>query len=415
MSMMLTTATVAKMKASKRRVEIRDLGCPGLYLIIQPSGHRSWAMRFRRPSGVSAKLTLGPADLTGQEPEGEPTVGMPLTLSSARQLAIGLCRQRAQGKDIVAIQHRAKLEHRARGGNSFAEAVVAFIEQHARAHNRMWERSAWTLGVRADDDGKLALIPRGLAERWQDRPVAEIDGDEVHAIVEECSERGIPGLERRADGTSESRGRQMHASLGRLFSWLLQRRRIKLNPCVGVARPKAPASRDRILTDADILKFWKAASSERAEFGAPLKLLLISGQRLKEVMQMGRSELSDDLTKWTIPSARTKNKREHVVPLSPLAREQVKDRLDARMKIPDWRFHDLRRTAATGMSEIGVPPHIVEAVLNHISGSKGGVAGTYNRAAYAAEKKAALERWSAHVMGLVEGRAAGNVVMMKKA
>jgi integrase len=84
----------------------------------------------------------------------------------------------------------------------------------------------------------------------------------------------------------------------------------------------------------------------------------------------------------------------------------MKRRLDIAMKIPPWRLHDLRRTAATGMAEIGVAPHIVEAVLNHISGVKAGVAGTYNRAAYAAEKKAALERWAAHVEGLVAGRSA---------
>jgi integrase len=84
------------------------------------------------------------------------------------------------------------------------------------------------------------------------------------------------------------------------------------------------------------------------------------------------------------------------------------------MKIPPWRLHDLRRTAATGMAEIGIAPHIVEAALNHISGAKAGVAGTYNRAAYAEEKRAALERWATHVQGLVSERPA-NVVKMRKA
>jgi integrase len=81
--------------------------------------------------------------------------------------------------------------------------------------------------------------------------------------------------------------------------------------------------------------------------------------------------------------------------------------------ISDWRLHDLRRTAATGMSEIGVAPHIVEAVLNHISGHKSGVAGIYNRAQYATEKKTALEIWATHVGSLVSGRQA-KVVTFKK-
>ncbi len=73
------------------------------------------------------------------------------------------------------------------------------------------------------------------------------------------------------------------------------------------------------------------------------------------------------------------------------------------MDIPPWRIHDLRRTAATGMAELGIAPHIVEAALNYVSGAKAGVAGTYNRAAYATEKKAALERWAAHIEGLISG------------
>ena len=84
------------------------------------------------------------------------------------------------------------------------------------------------------------------------------------------------------------------------------------------------------------------------------------------------------------------------------------------MQVPEWRLHDLRRrTVATGMAELGIQPHIVEAVLNHISGAKAGVAGTYNRAAYAAEKKAALERWAAHVEGLVSGKAAKVVPLLR--
>ena len=141
---------------------------------------------------------------------------------------------------------------------------------------------------------------------------------------------------------------------------------------------------------------------------------------------MTRDELSEDGATWNIPGERTKNKRAHIVPLAPLAREllsavigdgkliftttgrspisgwsKIKKRLDSVMAIPSWRLHDLRRTAATGMAEIGIAPHIVEAALNHISGAKAGVAGTYNRAAYAPEKRAALERWAAHVQRLV--------------
>jgi integrase len=239
--------------------------------------------------------------------------------------------------------------------------------------------------------------------------------------------KGVPGLERRVDGPNESRAAAMFAALSKMFSWLVQQRRIGASPCVGVHRPPPPRSRDRVLTNSEIKAFWQAASLERSEFAAVLKLLLLLGQRLGEVRGMRCKELSEDGETWTIPSERTKNRRTHVVPLPPLARQiidaggsgefvfsttggrrpvaigsRIKERLDTRMKTSaPWREHDLRRTCATGIAELGVQPHIVEAILNHVSGHRAGVAGIYNRAAYAAEKKAALELWAAHVERIV--------------
>jgi integrase len=142
-----------------------------------------------------------------------------------------------------------------------------------------------------------------------------------------------------------------------------------------------------------------------------------------------------------LPGSRTKNHKPHAIPLAPLAQEiiagvpriecpfvfttdgrspvspgsKIKGRLDGLMgNPPHWRIHDLRRTAATGMAELGIAPHIVEAALNHISGAKAGVAGTYNRAAYLPERKAALERWAAHIAGLVSGDGAKVVPMQKR-
>jgi integrase len=215
----------------------------------------------------------------------------------------------------------------------------------------------------------------------------------------------------------------MRSHLSTLFGWLVEHRRIASNPCVGVHKPDGGKARDRVLTDAEIVKFWKAAETEKLE--PMLKLILLTGCRPSEVAGFRRSELSEDGSVWTIPSRRTKNKLEHMVFLPPLARElmpaesfghyhasAIKARLDEAMGIDDWQIRDLRRTAATHMADdLGIAPHIVEAVLNHVSGSKAGVAGTYNRAAYKAEKKSALQRWEAHVIGLVEGRSASIVPM----
>ena len=262
----------------------------------------------------------------------------------------------------------------------------------------------------------------------------------MHAIIDEAREKGVPGLERRRRGPNESRARALYSTLSKFFGWCVKQRRIKQSPCVGVSRPATPRARDRVLTDAELVKFWRGAEGEREEFAAVLKLLLLTGQRLGEVRGMRRSELSDDLANWTIPGARTKNKRTHVVPLPPLAVDEikkaggagefvfttdgahpvgigskVKGRLDARMKTAAWRLHDLRRTCVTRMCDIGVAPHVAEAVINHVSGHKAGVAGTYNRSEYAPEKKAALKRWAAYIEALTKtGAKSAEVVPMKR-
>ena len=399
-------------------------------------------MRFRRPNGKPAKLTLGPVDLSGKEAESEPVLDSPLTLASARRLAAEIHRQRAMGRDVVAdydaSRRRQKSEHESRAKSTYPAAAKDFIEQYASKKTRRWRETARLLGLAyPPTGGEPTRIKGGLCERWNDKPIAEIDGHDIHSLIDETRRSGAPGLERRSDGPTEARARVMLSCLSKMFSWLVQHRRVSQNPCKDVHRPEASAARDRVLTDAEIVTFWRATDAERKELSALLKLLLLTGCRLNEVAGMTRAELSDDGATWNIPGSRTKNKRPHVVPLAPLARKMVgtgsegfvftttgrspvsgwskiKRRLDAAMKIPPWRLHDLRRTAATGMAEIGVAPHIVEAALNHISGAKAGVAGTYNRAAYAEEKRAALERWATHVQGLVSARPA-NVVKMRKA
>ena len=441
MAKTMTAAAVKNYRPGDGRREIPDGGCPGLYLVIQTSGHRSWAMRFRRPNGKPAKLTLGPIDLSGQEAESEPVVDSPLTLASARRLAAEIHRQRAMGRDVVAdydaSRRRQKSEQQSRAESTFASAARDFIEQYASKKTRRWRETARLLGLAfPPTGGEPTPIKNGLCERWRDKPIAEIDGHDVHSLIDETRRSGAPGLERRSDGPTEARARVMLSCLSKMFGWLVQHRRLSQNPCKDVHRPEASRARDRVLTDAEIVKFWRATDAERKELSALFKLLLLTGCRLNEVAGMTRAELSDDGATWNIPGARTKNKRPHVVPLAPLARKMVgsgsegfvftttgrspvsgwskmKRRLDEAMKIPPWRLHDLRRTAATGMAEIGIAPHIVEAALNHVSGAKAGVAGTYNRAAYSEEKRAALERWASQVQGLVSERPA-NVVKIPR-
>ena len=316
----LTAAAVLRLRPGPERREIRDGGCPGLYLIIQPSGHKSYALRHRRPSGRSAKLTLGPADPTGHESESEPVIGQPLTLASARKLAMELHRQRAMGKDIVAVKHREKLERRVRGATTFAQAAEDFVRQHAMRRQRRWEQTARILGWEPTATG-IELIPKGLSDRWRDRPPSEITGDDLHFLIDEICEHGIPGLKVRHAGESEPRARMAYTVISALFGWLVEKRRLAVNPCVGLSRPKAGPARDRILSDAEIIKLWQATESARVPFGQIVRLALLTGCRLREIADAHRSEFQNDFCLGNSAGANQKRPQAHSRPAAACPRD----------------------------------------------------------------------------------------------
>jgi integrase len=247
----------------------------------------------------------------------------------------------------------------------------------------------------------------------------------------------------------------MAAALSKLFAWLLEHRHIVSNLAVGMYKPPAPAARQRVLNvkpdvrRADELRwFWVASEQVGEPVTALLRLLLLTGCRLSEIAEMRWDELSDNHATLHLTGERTKNRKPYTVHLPPLARaalatvpriegcpyvfstngatpvtvgSKIKARLDTAMlaaarkergdaaTITPWRLHDLRRTCATGIAGIGIAPHIVEACLNHISGAKASVAGVYNVEQYEPEKRAAWERWAAHLEHIVTGKA-GNVL-----
>jgi integrase len=194
-----------------------------------------------------------------------------------------------------------------------------------------------------------------------------------------------------------------------------------------------------VLTGNELRLIWRYAGE--TDYGAILHLLILTGQRREEVGGMLWSEIDLDKRVWRIDAERTKNGLAHDVPLSSAGVEILRKRqrsgralvfgsregpfqgwsnaksaLDRRVSaklgetsadgaLMPWRLHDIRRTVATRMADLGVQPHVIEAVLNHVSGHKAGVAGVYNRATYAAEKRHALDLWAEHLIALVEGRA----------
>ena len=189
-------------------------------------------------------------------------------------------------------------------------------------------------------------------------------------------------------------------------------------------------SRDRVLTDRELAAVWCVAEKIGGSFGRIVQLLILTGQRREEVTGLSWPELSEDRLTWTIPGARAKNGKAHIVPLPAMARELLpakpgvngqepglvfpgqrgtafagwsksKAQLDTSSGVVNWRIHDLRRTLATGLQRLGVRLEVTEAVLNHVAGSRGGIVGIYQRHNWALEKRAALEAWADHLQSLV--------------
>jgi len=226
---------------------------------------------------------------------------------------------------------------------------------------------------------------------------------------------------------------RVRSSLSAFFSWAVTEGLLEVNPVQGTAKLNEGGSRERTLTPPELRELWSVLDDANAQFADIVRLLILTGQRREEIGGLRWSEIDHGLI--VLPPERTKNSRQHEVPLSRQAKAIIerqpkrkgrdfifgigemgfsgwsdcKARLDealltARRKhsrkakaMPDWRLHDLRRSCATQMAELGVQPHIIEAVLNHVSGHKAGVAGIYNRARYEGEMRSALQRWADHL------------------
>ena len=441
----LTATGIAQLRPHAKRREVRD-GTSGLILLVQPSGAKSWALRYRRPrpDGRMAKLTLGPllderaADAATRRAQGEPELGQSLSLAAARLLAARVKQQRATGRDPGDDYQKQKAKHlseaAARATSTFGSAVRAYVEDHVQPNLRRWRETAGTLGLRPGESG-LEEIKGGLAERWRDKPLAEIAAPDVRALLTE-TRRAVPGRKARAGRGAASRRRALHAALRKFFNWAITDYDITGNPCENLGC-KAPKARDRKLSDDEVRLFWKACDQIGEPFGPLFQLLLLVGQRRDEIARMARNELSADVATLVLPASRTKNKREHTVPLAPAAREIIrgvhriagcrfvfstngrtpvsgfsksKRQLDAVMlklsdgvAIPAWTLHDLRRTCATGLARLGVPLEVTEKILNHVSGSFGGIVSVYQQHDYLEERRDALKRWAARIQKIATG------------
>ncbi|MBB6413517.1 tyrosine-type recombinase/integrase [Mesorhizobium sangaii] len=409
--------------AGKR--EVADGGQPGLYLVIGPRTAK-WIVRYRAPgTKQNVKLTIG----------NYGSVRPALGLHDARKAAQAALHAVSEQRDPRQANEAAK-----RRNHTIEDAFADFVERHSRARNK----------ARTILDNE-AIIQREIVPRWRGRRIQSITRQDIIELVD-----GIADGKRDPDGQVVAEGRpqsavRVRALLSKAFSWFAAKSIIAENPFRDIEVPASPVARDRVLSDDEIRYFWSAASAVAWPFGDMARLLLLTGQRRAEVSgaMWAEFELDGDEPKWSIAGERTKNGRRQVVPLTPqvlniltrlprVKQEQspleegspqeqeecpwilstngatpvsgfsrAKQQIDQAMieaarkatgnpdvKINNWTFHDLRRTAASGMAGLGVAVHVVEAVLNHKSGKISGVAAVYNRHDYAREKREALSAWA---------------------
>jgi integrase len=412
------------------RREVPDGHTRGLFFVIQPSGTGGWAFRYRF-AGKPKKLTIG----------AYPAIDLP----AARRLASEAAQVVARNEDPAAAKQAAKEAARAVAApvRDLVETVVeTFIERYAKKQTR---ESSWRETER--------ILKREVVGEWEGKRLSQIGRADVHELLDKIVDRGSPIVANRT-----------LAAFRRRCGWAVERGLIIASPCEKVRAPAAENSRDRVLSDMEIKAAWGAFAAIGWPFGPLAQLLLLTGARRDEIADARWSEIDLDKNIWTIAKERTKNGQAHEVPLSDAAVgilkalprvtdgkksdfvfttngktsvsgfSRAKEQFDGAIidalraeaagsgENPEevqapahWTLHDLRRTAASGMAGLGIAPHVVEAVLNHKSGTIKGVAAVYNRYSYADEKRAALVSWARRLDTIVSGKPSGNVVELASA
>lgn len=415
MAKVLTDLAIKALKPGRSRREIGDGKIEGLVLIVEPSGTRRWTYRYRY-ARLQRRVALGtwPA----------------IDLVKARARAEQAVRALERGQDPAVAIFGATRERQVRGTDrdAFAAVVERFFHAHAVPHTKSWRETARLVGLRVIDHDKgppkFEAKAGGIVARWAERPVGDIRKDDIRELLADSLARGATVIVNRE-----------LAAVRKIFAWCVEGDLIEVNPASGIRDPAAETARDRVLTDHELRLVWCAAEAEGGTFGGLLRLLILTACRRREVSHARWNEFDIPGRMWTLPGARTKNSRVHAIPLSDAAvavlgdiprvpkaeflfglggrggfsgYSKAKGRVDARIStlnggkpIASWGLHDIRRTAATRLVDIGTAPWVVEEILNHASG-KSRVAAIYNRSKLEPEKRAALEAWSSYVERLVE-------------
>ena len=403
----------------------------GFGLRVTSNGAKSYVYQYRMGGreAIKTRYTIGKH-------------GSPWTPDLARTEAKRLALMVGQGIDPAGAD---KERRRQAVDLAFAPYVDLFVDGYLKSHWKDWQQ------------GK-SLLEREAVPVLQRTPLPLIKRSDVVAVLDRLADR-------------PARAKMMHATLRKLLKWAVSRGDLERSPIEEMDAPTGPAARDRVLHDSEMATIWRASGGMGYPFGPMYRLLIVTGQRREEIAGLDWRELDRDAATWTLPAARAKNGKAHIVPLNALALVEIdslaetlsgaandgseevtwprrglvftttgktsvsghsrgKARLDrdiARLleteaahdgaeyhEFAPWRIHDFRRTAATGFQRLGVRFEVTEAVLNHVSGSRSGVAGVYQRHDWKEEKRTALDAWGRHIEGLIVPADRSNVAVLRR-
>jgi integrase len=436
----LTDLFVERVKPpANGRAEYFDAAFPGLALRVTENGGKSWSV-FYRLSGRLRRFTIG----------GYPAIKP----AQARREASSALERVRLGFD-PADERRARRDIPSPDTETFGAVAQDYLDRQLKKNN------APSTYQEAKRDLETNALPK-----WRHRPIASITRRDVLDLID-----GIIAREAKIQAN------RTLARLRALFNWAIEKDRLAVSPVHRMKAPTKERARDRVLRDDELRWFLAACDEIGWPFGPLFRLLLLTAQRRDEVAGVSWPELDLEKQVWTMPRHRVKNDRAHEVQLSGAALDvlrslpkitdgkpasgsslvftvtgktpvsgfsRAKDRLDAAMEcarrrslrlpeadkeyrkaigiaaskplpveIPDWRLHDLRRTAATGMARLHFPPHVVDKILNHTSGTIRGVAAVYNQFAYLEERRAALEAWGRYVTEMIDPARSTNVIALR--
>lgn len=390
----VTNHAVDEIKAGPRDIFLWDADLAGFGVRVTSGGTKSYICQFRMAgrASITQRYTIG-------------RHRSPWTARTARDKAKHLLRQVEKGKNPV----EKRRERRRKEVELRFSAYVEFFSEH-------YLRRRWK-----DCERTRNMLIRHAVPTLGQKKLSDITRADLTVTYE------------RLDNTP-SVARALHATLRKMFRWAQSRDDLKHSPVVGVDAPPLPRARDRYLSNTELGAAWLASHSLPRAYATLFRLLILTGQRRGEVVGLRWSELDREAAEWKLPSARSKNRRSHVIPLSCQAIAEldliaggvfwpcdgivlesshgtvlsgfskIKKEWDRQIAsllkagngpshaVP-WRLHDLRRTVATGMQALQIRTEVIEAVLNHFSGMKAGIVSVYQCYDYRAEKKMALDKW----------------------